>query len=197
MRKKVFFLIILMVPVIKAVEGDDVFSPQKIAREYREKGYLAQKEGDLKTAKAFYEKAISLDPSFAVAYNDLGIIYEAEGALNKAENNYLKAIELNPAYLSPYTNIALLCEKEKRWKEAKYFWKQRYLRDPRSSYWREEARKHIILLGGDEEVRESHLREEARELMADWEKKRKEPEDEFTRTIRNYFRGGFRSVSNN
>ena len=163
-------LVALLLYFSANVPAEEAYSLKEIARQYRQFGYAAQEKGDLQTARQFYEKAIALDPSYAVAHNDLGIIYEALGAWDKAERQYLCAIKAEPGYMPAYTNLALLYEKEKRQQEAKYYWKQRYLRDPKPSLWREEARKRVMLLGGDEEVREVYLRRQAKSFMDSFDK---------------------------
>jgi tetratricopeptide (TPR) repeat protein len=81
--------------------------------------------GDLDSAMKLYQKAIEVDPAYAVAYNDLGVIYEAKGMLDRAEESYLKAIKIDPYYLSTYTNLALFYENKRDLKKAAYCWSKR------------------------------------------------------------------------
>ena len=56
--------------------------------------------------KAFkdYEKAIELNPNFAVAYNNRGLTYAKLNQHEIAIEDYNKAIELNPDYAEAYNN---------------------------------------------------------------------------------------------
>jgi len=113
------------------------------ARVYRQYGIRAQDMGDFDSAMKFYQKAIELDPSYAVAYNDLGVIYEAKGMTDRAQESYLKAIKTDPYYLSTYTNLALLYEEKRELNKAAYCWKKRAelgdLQDP----WTQKARQRF------------------------------------------------------
>src|SRR4030042_102417 len=84
---------------------------QKQARIYRAQGLEFQHIGNLDEATVFYQKAIQLDPVYAVAFNDLGIVYETRGFIDRAEECYLQAVKVNPNYLSAYTNLALFYER--------------------------------------------------------------------------------------
>ncbi|MBU0548288.1 MAG: tetratricopeptide repeat protein [Candidatus Omnitrophica bacterium] len=99
------------------------FSDQ--ARKYREEGLENQRVGNLPAAMSLYQKAIALDPAYAVAYNDLGVIYEAAGFTDRAKESYFKAIKVDPAYLSAYTNIALLYEEQRDLERAAFYWAKR------------------------------------------------------------------------
>ena len=95
------------------------------ARKYREEGMEKQRVGDLASAMNLYQKAIALDPTYAVAYNDLGVIYEAARFPERAKESYFKAIKVDAAYLSAYTNIALLYEDQRDLERAAFYWAKR------------------------------------------------------------------------
>jgi len=95
------------------------------ARQYREEGLENQRIGNLPAAMTLYQKAIALDPTYAVAYNDLGVIYEAAGYPDRAKESYYKAIKVDPGYLSAYTNIALLYEEQRDLERAAFYWGKR------------------------------------------------------------------------
>jgi len=95
------------------------------AREYREEGLRNQRMGNLPVAMSLFQKAIALDPTYAVAYNDLGVIYEAAGLPEQAKESYLKAIQVDPAYLSAYTNIAFIYEEQRDLGKAAFYWSKR------------------------------------------------------------------------
>ena len=104
-------------------EGVGELSSQ--ARQYREDGLEKQRMGNLAEAMSLYQKAVVLDPGYAVAWNDLGIIYEAAGSPDRAKESYLRAIKIDPGYLSAYTNIALLYEGQRDLDRAAFYWAKR------------------------------------------------------------------------
>lgn len=95
------------------------------ARKYREEGLENQRMGNIPVAMSLYQKAIALDPTYAVAYNDLGVIYEAAGFPDRAKESYFMAIKVDPGYLSAYTNIALLYEDQRDLERAAFYWGKR------------------------------------------------------------------------
>ena len=95
------------------------------ARKYREEGLENQRIGNLPVAMTLYQKAIALDPTYAVAYNDLGVIYEAAGFPDRAKESYFKSIKVDPSYLSAYTNVALLYEEQRDLERAAFYWAKR------------------------------------------------------------------------
>jgi tetratricopeptide (TPR) repeat protein len=104
---------------------------QQQARTYRAQGAQFQRIGNLDEAMAFYQKALEVDPAYAVACNDLGVIYEAKGLTDRAEKCYLMAIQIDPVYASPYANLALLCEGKRDLVMAAFYWgKRAALGDP-------------------------------------------------------------------
>jgi len=95
------------------------------ARKYREEGLENQRMGNIPVAMSLYQKAIALDPAYAVAYNDLGVIYEAAGFPDRAKESYFMSIKVDPGYLSAYTNIALLYEDQRDLERAAFYWGKR------------------------------------------------------------------------
>ena len=114
---------------------------------YRDKGYEAQRLGNLDMALSYYQKAIELNPYYAVAYNDIGIVLEAKGMTDKAKDAYLRAISLDPNYLSAYYNLAALYEKEGDFDQAAYYWRMRINLGDWSDGWTWKAREHLEGLG--------------------------------------------------
>jgi eukaryotic-like serine/threonine-protein kinase len=57
-------------------------------------GMDAGSRGDLPTASAFFQRAISLDPNFAMAYGRLALVYVNTGEIQRGEENMKKAFEL-------------------------------------------------------------------------------------------------------
>jgi tetratricopeptide (TPR) repeat protein len=116
---------------------------QKQAREHRYQGVEYQRLGNFDMAMAYYQKAVELDPAYAVAYNDLGIIYEAKGMSDRAEESYLKAVKIDPNYLSSYSNLALFYEGKRDLKQAAVYWQKRIEFGPVGDPWTEKARKRL------------------------------------------------------
>lgn len=113
------------------------------ARAYRDQGLQYQRVGNLDAALTYYQKAIELDPMYAIAYNDLGIIYEAQGQMVRAEESYLKAIKIDPAYLSACSNLALLYESKRDFNKAAFYWEKRAALGSYDDPWTEKARKRL------------------------------------------------------
>ena len=97
-------------PIYKPEDASKLTVIQNQARTYRDQGLYLQRVGRLDEAMALFQKAIELDPGYAVAFNDLGVVYEAKGMPARAEQSYLRAIEIDPDYLSPYSNLAIYYE---------------------------------------------------------------------------------------
>jgi len=116
---------------------------QKQARLYRIQGLGLQNIGDLERALSLYQKAIELDPAYAVVYNDLGIIYEIRGSLEQAEESYLKSIKINPHYLSAYSNLALLYENKRQLDKAAFYWRKRAKLGTADDPWTQKAKQRL------------------------------------------------------
>jgi len=128
---------------------------QKEARLYRQQGAEFQKIGDLEKAMAYYQKAVEIDTTYAVAYNDLGVIWEAKGMPERAEQNYLRAVQINPHYYSGYSNLALFYEGKRDLKKAAEYWQKRIEYGPADDPWTEKARgrlNDIRLVLGDKDI---------------------------------------------
>ncbi|MDR1162447.1 MAG: tetratricopeptide repeat protein [Candidatus Accumulibacter sp.] len=68
-------------------------------------GELMREKDELAKARGYFEKALEIDPSLAVAYNNLGIIFEMEGDFLRAEAEYSRAVEFNPEMTPAYVNL--------------------------------------------------------------------------------------------
>ncbi|MDD2679930.1 MAG: tetratricopeptide repeat protein [Candidatus Omnitrophica bacterium] len=106
-------------------EQFDALGHAQQARMYRSEGFQFQESGDLASALKLYQKAVEIDPAYAVVQNDLGVLYEAQGDTDRAEESYLKAIKADPDYAGAYTNLALLYENKRELEKAAYFWRKR------------------------------------------------------------------------
>ncbi len=122
---------------------EDPYSLLTQARRYREEGLKYQETGNLSEAKLRYQKAVTLDPNYAVAYNDLGVVYEAEGSLDEAEESYLRAVKIDPAYLSVYTNLAFFYENKRDLKKAEFYWAKRAELGSPDDPWAQKAARRL------------------------------------------------------
>jgi Flp pilus assembly protein TadD len=157
--------------------GKDLFSSerklselQEQARDYREQGLQLQRISDIDNAISFYQKAIALDPSFAIVYNDLGIMYETKGLVDRAEQSYLQSIRLAPEFLSPYSNLALLYEVKGDFEKAAFYWEKRVELGSSSDPWTEKAKEKLsnlatMLPGYREKLIESQTVNLIREIL--------------------------------
>ncbi|MBD2644553.1 tetratricopeptide repeat protein, partial [Aphanizomenon sp. FACHB-1401] len=65
-----------------------------------------------------YQKAIELDPNYAIAYNNLGNALYYQKKLDGAVTAYQKAIELDPNYAIAYNNLGNALSDQKKLDEA-------------------------------------------------------------------------------
>ena len=73
-------------------------------KEYFDRGLKKRRAGDYEGAIVDLNKAIQLDPNFAVAYNNRGSAYNDLKQYDKAIVDYTKAIQLDPNYAVAYNN---------------------------------------------------------------------------------------------
>ncbi len=170
-REEVIFKEGLPTPASAKVTGekyDNLSELQKQARLYRNQGLALQKMGNIDQAMSLYQKAIQLEPTYAVSYNDLGTVYEAKGMLDQAEASYLQAIILDPSYLSPYSNLALLYENKRDLDSAYTYWKKRADLGSPSDPWTQKSRKRLEdLMQIVPSLRQRSKEEETVRLMKD------------------------------
>jgi len=115
----------------------------KEARAYRQQGWELQTKGDIEGALSCYQKAIMLDPNYAIAYNDVGVILETLGQPEQAKQIYLKALEAAPDYPNTYSNLALLYEDQKDYTNAVICWVKRAVLGQSWDPWTKAARKRL------------------------------------------------------
>ena len=70
-----------------------------------------------------YDKAISIEPGFAVSYFNLGSLFHEENSVEKAIENYKKAISLNPNYIDAIFNLAIVLKENGEIKKAIHAYK--------------------------------------------------------------------------
>jgi len=118
-------------------------SLQREARAYRSQGLEYQRIGNLDAAMELYQKAIELDPLYAVVYNDLGITLEEMDRAEQAEEYYLQAIKVDEGFLSPYSNLALLYETRRDLDKAAFYWRKRAGLGSSLDPWTKKARQRL------------------------------------------------------
>ncbi|HNX80906.1 MAG TPA: tetratricopeptide repeat protein [Candidatus Omnitrophota bacterium] len=116
---------------------------QQQARMYRQQGLQFQNIGNIDQAMMLYQKAVELDPSYAVAYNDLGVLFEGMDEPDRAEQNYLKAVQVDPAFASAYSNLAIFYENKRDLPQAEYYWKKRIEYGLVDDPWTSKAQKRL------------------------------------------------------
>ncbi len=65
-----------------------------------------------------YQRAIELDPQYALPWNSLGSIFNTQEREAEAVAAYTRAIQLDPTYAWPYHNLGLIAEKQAKYPEA-------------------------------------------------------------------------------
>ena len=80
------------------------------ARQQVEFGIRVAQKGLWREAIYRWQRAVSIDPTYAAAYNNLAIAYEHEGNFEKARQAYEKAAELDPNNMMIRQNFDLFRE---------------------------------------------------------------------------------------
>jgi len=75
-----------------------------LADTWHQWGRIKKREGDLDHALAGYNRAIELNPNFAVAYSNRGMVKKVKGDLDGALFDFNKAIELKPDLAAAYNS---------------------------------------------------------------------------------------------
>lgn len=160
----------LSTPDLPLEKEENLSSLQKQARSYRRQGLEFQRIGNIDVAMSLYQKAIQLDPAYAVVYNDLGIIHEIKGTLERAEECYLKSIKIDPQYPSAYANLALLYENKRDLDKAAFYWSKRAELGSSDDPWAGKAKQRLddirlVLQGGFSESNEQEIIRLMREVV--------------------------------
>ena len=168
----IFTSYLLAADKVRKVKEPELTELQQQARLYRIEGVKFQDTGDVGSALKLYQKAVELDPAYAVVYNDLGIIYEAQMLPDRAEESYLQALRIDPSLLGAYANLALLYESQRQLEKAAYYWKQRVELGNPDDPWTLKAQQRLedirLALSGSPmlDVREQDINDLAREVSA-------------------------------
>ena len=89
---------------LKVIDDVNDKKMEKKAANHFFKGVAYYLKGQWAKAIIEYNKAIEVNPRFALVYHDRGIIYRHKGLYDQAISNCTKAIELNPRYAEAYYN---------------------------------------------------------------------------------------------
>jgi serine/threonine protein kinase/tetratricopeptide (TPR) repeat protein len=84
------------------------FSLPTIARAYNERAVEFQQAGDLSKALKSYERAVNLNPGYAVAHYNLASAYEDVEAFEEALTEYQTAMRADPKFYFAHNNLARL-----------------------------------------------------------------------------------------
>jgi tetratricopeptide (TPR) repeat protein len=97
--------IILLISVLNLFLG---FSEGFKASAYYRDGVANYHKGKYSEAISYYDKALNIDPKYALAYNARGLAYTDIGSFDKAINNFNSALKLRPDEGTLYLNRGLV-----------------------------------------------------------------------------------------
>ena len=87
-------------------------------------GIVYSELGRHEDAIAEYERAIELDPKYALPHTGLGNVYAKLGRYEDAIAEYERAIELDPKFAWPYNNLGLIYERQEEYERAAELYRQ-------------------------------------------------------------------------
>ena len=105
--KKIIWLVVsslIMAALVLASCAPAVTEEEMAAVEHNERGIALALAGLYEQAVTEFNKAIELDPEYAMAYNNRGNAYWNKGNFDGAIADYDKAIELDPECAEAYGN---------------------------------------------------------------------------------------------
>ena len=91
---------------LKVIDDTNDKKIEKKAAIHFFKGIAYMHQGQLAKAIIEHDRAIEVNPRFALAYNERGSCYHVIGQYDKAISDYNKAIKINPRYVDAYYNRA-------------------------------------------------------------------------------------------
>jgi tetratricopeptide (TPR) repeat protein len=81
--------------------------PDGAPQAYNNRGLAFKNMGRMREAISDFNKAVALNPAYALAFNNRGTTYKQMGMFNEAIRDYTAAIALNPDYFRAYSNRAI------------------------------------------------------------------------------------------
>lgn len=85
---------------------------------FNQLGLAYDRNNDLDGARAYYKKALEMDPSFPLAWNNLGVTYFLAGDFLTAKFNFEKSLEINDSDPDAWFNLRDTCTELGLVKEA-------------------------------------------------------------------------------
>lgn len=119
-------------------------------------------KGDYAKVIEYSERAIRLDPKYAVAFNNLGAAYAKQGNLDVAMECYRKAASINPNYAAAFSNIGVAFYRLGYLKEAVEYFEKAIELDPKFD--RAYDNKVAVLMEKGEHSRASNFVNKIRDL---------------------------------
>ena len=107
-------------------------SMHNLAAEYSNVGFSLAREGKTEEAINYYQKALSMDPSYLRALNNLETVLEKQGRAEEMIPHYLEALRLNPNDFDIHCNIGDTLLKQGKAEEAEIHFKEALRINPRS-----------------------------------------------------------------
>jgi tetratricopeptide (TPR) repeat protein len=102
----------------------------KDARKAFEKGVDAEVHGKTENARADFQKAVDLYPTYANAWYRLGVLLDKDKQSDAAHSAYTRAVSSDPKFLPPYLPLALAAYQASEWTKVVDLTKHVMDRDP-------------------------------------------------------------------
>ncbi|MSR87292.1 tetratricopeptide repeat protein [Candidatus Peribacteria bacterium] len=108
---------------------------------YYNRSLAYEQQGNTVAAMADLEKAVSIDPGYALARINLGRLYYTQGRRNDAKIEFMRAAEAAPLLAMPLFNLGVLEAEEKHFETAADFYRRALAKDPTLS----DARANLVI----------------------------------------------------
>jgi tetratricopeptide (TPR) repeat protein len=103
------------------------YKAPKDARRAYEKGLQAERNGNLADARKYFETAVKIYPSSAIAWFQLGTVLQKENQKDAARKAYTQATTVDTRFLPPYLSLASMAYDAENWTDVLNF--TRYILD--------------------------------------------------------------------
>lgn len=87
------------------------------AKKALEKSREQQSKGKWDEAQTLLEKAVALDPKFAVAWYELGRVQLQKNDPAAARHSFQQSVTADPKYINPYHGLVQIAQRERNWPE--------------------------------------------------------------------------------
>lgn len=94
---------------------EEITADFKDPKQYNSQGNFYAKLKEYEKAIESYQRAIQIDPNYAVAYYNLGNVYRDKKEHSKAIEYYRKAIQISPNYSVAYFNLGNIYAEQKEY----------------------------------------------------------------------------------